>query len=198
MYRKDVAQLLGVSLQTVIAFEKAGKLVSRPELHTDERGNVRTLRVYDEAEVLAFRLEWKPSNRAGKAGTAKLRGRQHAQAFQLFAQGKTAWDVVAICKMTCDEAAELEAKWKAGPDAVAKINSYEKELKRTEKWQRETAEDLRRKKKYERSLEIAKIRQKSPAPIILARVVPGSGEPVSKAEPEVGSPKPPAGTPQTD
>ncbi len=173
MRRRDVAKLFNVSVQTVRNWEKQGRLHARLEQYTDGEGNIRSRRIYDAAEVNAWRLKWKPGRRAGSREKART-GMQHGRAFELFAQGYTAWDVVRLCKIDCDTALDLAQKYFAGPHAAQQERERRSQEAEAERWRREMNDRYRKAQYEEHQRELARLRAKSPAPIILTRVESGA------------------------
>lgn len=103
--RNQVIDMLGVSVMTLKAWEKRGRLTSQRTERVATDGRICTMYVYDPREVA------KIPKRApiGAANTAP--GEVAARAYELFAQGATFREIVVELRETSETVRALHERW---------------------------------------------------------------------------------------
>lgn len=119
--RREVADLLGVSVQTVMAYEQRKLLTPEVVTRQTEGRGMREIYVYDPREVAKLPAR-KRSDKAPSAGEIA------ARSFELFDEGSSLREVVKAVRITPDKAQELHVEWldMGGADLV--INAYSKDV----------------------------------------------------------------------
>lgn len=157
MNNSQVARILKTSRTTVLRLIRDGKLHpvrTGPEV------------VHDPEEVDALKLSgWtahpsKGRSSGGPPPPPSFGIRLSQNAFRMFANGQSAWDVVVELGVEPSTAAELQRIWRLGPDGLARENDEKRQIYEAEK----LSAEMRRSQKRDEWMRWKERMKKIPSP----------------------------------